>query len=726
MADLLGDASGVALLAVGGYGRREMCPGSDLDVVLLHDGRKDIKELADGIWYPIWDARISLDHSVRTAKEALAVAAEDLKVVLGLIDGRVVAGDADLGHMVVDRARSLWEKRAVGWMPDLDAQVRDRHARFGEVAFLLEPDLKEGKGGLRDVNVLRALAMAFNEIAVDQPIVDAYQKLLTVRVELQRRAGRATDVLLLQEQDAIAEGGGWHDADALMADVAAAARVISWASDDAWLRVRNRRARGRWSKRRMRPTAHGFMVRGGELTLAPDADAGSDPALPLKAIAASAEADAPLGRALLDRLVAESPAPAEPWPLAMRDALVAALGMGPAAVAGFEAIDHKGLFERVLPEWQAVRSRPQRNAYHRFTVDRHLLEAAAEAAAFTRDVSRPDLLLVGALLHDIGKGFPGDHTEAGMEIVDKIGRRMGFPPADVAVLVDLVRHHLLLPDVATRRDMDDPRTIEMVAAAVGDRTRLELLTALTEADSRATGPAAWSDWKAGLVRELSRRAAGLLAGDTGPVPPALPTEEHRRRMRERRLDVHLDGSTLTVIAPDRPGLFCRVAGALTLHGLDVRSAAAGSSEDGMAVEVFDIESAFGRPPDADRLAADVERAVSGRLSLQSRIDERARQYSTHSRPATVRPAEPRVLFDDDASETATVIEVRAPDGIGVLYRITRALADCDLDVRSAKVSTLGHEVVDSFYVTDSSGQRVTDAEHRAEIERAVLAELSRR
>jgi [protein-PII] uridylyltransferase len=338
-------------------------------------------------------------------------------------------------------------------------------------------------------------------------------------------------------------------------------------------------------------------------------------------------------------------------------------------------------------------------------------------------VSRPDLLLVGTWLHDIGKGFPGDHTEAGMAVVEKIGARMGFPPDDVSVLVDLVRHHLLLPDMATRRDLRDPRTAELVAETVGRRDVLELLAALTEADSLATGPAAWSEWKAGLVRELADRAGHLLAGGTADAAPSLVTEELRQLMEDRRLRVLVDGARVTVIAPDRPGLFARVAGALALHGLDVRSAAVGS-ERGMAVEVFDVQPAFGEP-DWARVSDDVSRAVAGRLAIDARLAERARAYGARRPSAAGGPAAPRVLVDNDASATATVVEVRAPDRIGVLYRITRALAECDLDVHSAKISTLGHEVVDAFYVCDQTGEKVMDAEHLRAIEQAVLAELAR-
>jgi [protein-PII] uridylyltransferase len=365
-----------------------------------------------------------------------------------------------------------------------------------------------------------------------------------------------------------------------------------------------------------------------------------------------------------------------------------------------------------LPEWASVRSRSQRNPYHRFTVDRHLCEAAAAAAPLARTVTRPDLLLFGAWLHDIGKGFPGDHTTAGVRVVAEVATRMGFPAADVAVLVSMVRHHLLLADVATRRDLDDPATVASVASAVGDRETLALLAALTRADGLATGPAAWNDWKAGLVDDLVRRTGAVLSGSSEPPAPGL-LDRHAAALAARALTVSWGDGVVTVVAPDRPGLFWRVAGALALHGLDVRSGSAAGA-DGMAVQEFVVEPAFGRTPDPGRLAADVERAVTGRLAVEARLAERARAYAT---PETL-PVPPVVAFDQEASETASVVEVRARDAVGLLFRVTRALSDCDLDIRAARVSTLGHEVVDSFYVG-----RVTDPDHLAEIEKAVLAAL---
>jgi [protein-PII] uridylyltransferase len=723
LAELLDDEKDVALLAVGGYGRQELCPGSDLDVVLLHGGRKDIAKVANRIWYPIWDTGVKLDHSVRTVKEALSVADQDLKVILGLQTARLIAGDEAMASALIAGARDRWQRGARRWLTALANHTAERHDRFGEVAFLLEPDLKEGKGGLRDINAVHLARLATAVVPEPPPeLAEAHDVLLTARVELHRSTGRPADVLRLEDQDAVATALG-IDADALMAGIAAAARAVAWVGDDTWRRVASWLAgpKGR-AATSDRPLGSGLLLRDGEVVLAPDAVV--DSATALRAGVASAETGASLSRATLARLDAEVPSPPDPWPTATRDALLGLLGTGRPAVGVLEALDQKDLITRLLPEWAAVRSKPQRNAYHRFTVDRHLCEAAANAAALAHQVSRPDLLLAGTWLHDIGKGLPGDHTEVGMQVVRTVATRMGFPPDDVDLLVAMVEHHLLLPDVATRRDLDDPRTAELVAEAVGRLDLLELLGALTEADSLATGPAAWSDWKAGLVELLVRRAAALLEGERVPPLAPLVTDDHRKLMAEGDVAVAVDGERVTVVAPDRPGLFSRVAGVLALHGLDVRSASA-AGEDAMAVEVFEVEAPFGAP-DWSKVEADLRRATVGRLALDARLAERARTYGSRRATAAVGPGGPRVQFDNDASASATVIEVRAPDRIGVLYRITRALAECDLDVRTALVTTLGAEVVDAFYVTATGNGKITDPEELREIEQAVVGELARR
>lgn len=724
LAGLLGDEAGVALVAVGGYGRQCLAPYSDLDVVLVHRGRRDVKAVAERVWYPVWDAGVGLDHSVRTTKEALAVAADDLKAAMGLLEARFVAGDAAVARELIVRAAEQWRGRFAKSLAALRDSVVERHSQFGEVAFLLEPELKEGRGGLRDLAALRAAGSV-----VGNGLAAAEELLLTVRVELHRRVGRASDRLALQEQDAVAAACGFADADALMAAVAGAARTIAWECDDM-LRRLSSRVSGRRPPAVAAVAGPGLLAVGDEVVLAEGADVRADPSLPWRAAAVAVKHGLVLGRPLLEALGSAAPAVPEgsPWPEEMRSALLTVLGGGEAAVGVFEALDQQGLVHRSLPEWEAVRSRPQRNAYHRFTVDRHLVETAANAAAFVREVSRPDLLLLGALLHDIGKGWPErDHTDVGIELVGSIAARLGYGAEDAAVLQAMVRHHLLLPDVATRRDLEDPATVEFVAAAVdGNAELLELLAALTVADSEATGPGAWGTWKAGLVADLVDRVRRRLAGHHPAEPVTALLDRFSAEVAARSVSVVVSGSEIGVVAPDRAGLFSRVAGTLALHGLDVREAQAASSDDGMAVELFVVASSTGREVNWERVRADIGLAVRGRLSVEARLADRIRDYSSlPRRPSAAREAEARVLFDNAASDVSTVVEVRAPDAIGVLYRITRALADCDLNVATAKVSTLGHEVVDSFYVRDSAGAKIEDAAFLAEIERAVLAELAR-
>ena len=702
LARLLADPGpGVALVAVGALGRQDPVPGSDLDLVLVHAGRDDVAAVADALWYPIWDAGVGLDHSVRTVAEAVEVARADLKAALGLLDARHVAGDAALSGQLVSAVRAAWRAGAGVRLPELRAAVEERARSAGEVAFLLEPDLKEARGGLRDVHALQAVAAAQVADPPGPAVRAAYDVLLDVRGELHRRTAtagrRGADRLLMQEQDGVAAALAM-DADELMAAVSGAGRTIAYAGDATWRRVGRAAPRRRLLGLRSasgpvrRPLADDVVEQDGEVVLARDAAPETDPLLVLRVAEAAARHGLPIAPTALARLAVSPPVP-EPWPPAARDALVRLLSTGAAAVPVFEALDQAGLLVRLLPEWQAVRSKPQRNSYHRFTVDRHLVEAAAAAATLTRRVARPDLLLLGALLHDIGKGLPGDHTQVGIVLMGDIAPRLGLPAADVDVLVAMVRHHLLLPDVATRRDLDDPATIRAVADAAGSAEVLELLHALTEADSAATGPAAWSTWKGQLVAELVRRAGALLSG----APPTVPLPLSARQdalVAAGVLSLEAEGDTVTVVAPDRRGLLSAAAGVLALHKLDVRTASAFARGD-TAVSVFRVEPRYGGATDWSVVRDDLRHAVEGTLALSDLLVSREAAYT---RRDTGPVASSTVRLVDDASETATVLEVRAPDALGVLHRITAVLDGLGIDVRSAHVSSLGADVVDAFYV----------------------------
>ncbi|WP_030346472.1 [protein-PII] uridylyltransferase [Streptomyces sp. NRRL S-1022] len=742
-----GAAHGVSLVAVGGYGRGELSPRSDLDLVLLHDGSDPaaVAALADRIWYPVWDLGLALDHSVRTPAEARRTAGEDLKVHLGLLDARHLAGDAGLTAGLRTAALTDWRNQAPGRLPELQELCAERAARQGELQYLLEPDLKEARGGLRDATALRAVAASWLADAPREGLADARRRLLDVRDALHLATGRATDRLALQEQDQVAAELDLLDADTLLRQVYEAARVIAYASDVTWREV-GRVLRSRAVRPRLRamlgggkpvtersPLAEGVVEQDGEVVLARAARPERDPVLPLRAAAAAAQAGLPLSLHAVRRMAATGRPLPTPWPAEAREQLVTLLGSGRPTIEVWEALEAEGLITRLLPDWERVRCRPQRNAVHIWTVDRHLIETAARASELTRRVSRPDLLLVAALLHDIGKGWPGDHSVAGEIIARDVAARIGFDRADVAVLSLLVRHHLLLVETATRRDLDDPATVRSVAEAVGSQSTLELLHALTEADALATGPAAWSSWRGSLVADLVRRVSAVLAGAAPDEPePAAPTAEQERLAieafrtggpvlalraqpepvtEEPSGDPEPLGVELLIAVPDQPGVLPAVAGVLAVHRLTVRTAElrAVSLPDDMddmddegAVLLLNwrVAAEYGSLPQAARLRSDLVRALDGSLDIAGRLAERDAAYPRR-RGWTAPP--PRVTVAPAASHHATVIEVRTQDAPGLLHRIGTALEKAGVRVRSMHVSTLGSNAVDAFYVTTGAG-----------------------
>lgn len=753
---------GAALVAVGGYGRGELSPRSDLDLLLLHDGSADagaLAALADHIWYPVWDLGLSLDHSVRTPGEARRTAGEDLKVQLGLLDARAVAGDLGLVAGLRTAILADWRNQAPRRLPALDELCRERAERMGELQFLLEPDLKEARGGLRDATALRAVAASWVADAPREGLAEARRTLLDARDALHLTTGRATDRLALQEQDQVAEALGLLDADVLLRQVYEAARTVSYATDVTWREV-NRVLRARSVRPRLRamlgggkavpertPLADGVVEADGEVVLARAARPEKDPVLTLRAAAAAAESGLPLSRHLVRHLAAAARPLPVPWPAEAREELVTLLGAGESTVGVWEALESEGIITRLLPDWERVHCRPQRNPVHTWTVDRHLVETAVRAASLTRRVHRPDLLLIAALLHDIGKGWPGDHSAAGEVIARDMAARIGFDKHDVGIVATLVRHHLLLVETATRRDLDDPATVRSVATAVGSASTLELLHALTEADALATGPAAWSSWRASLVADLVKRVAAVLAGEAPQEPePAAPGAEQERlaiealRTGEPVLSLHTQpgppaddgepepvGVELLIALPDRPGVLPAAAGVLALHRLTVRAAELRAVE--LPTEVGDsadllllswrVAAEYGSLPQAARLRADLVRALDGSLDIRARLAEREAAYP---RRRGVKAPPPRVTVAAAGSRLATVIEVRAQDAQGLLHRIGRALEQSAVRVRSAHVSTLGANAVDAFYVTGTDGEplpEVRAAEVAKEVEKAL-------
>src|SRR5689334_15911195 len=705
-----GHLPGVSLVAVGGLGRRDCAPYSDLDLVLLHNGAAGIDRIAAALWYPIWDAKVGLDHSVRTLPEALSVAHDDVKVALGLLDARHLAGDPALSGELISAAADQWRRTAVRLMPQLRELTSARWASHGELAFLLEGDLKEAAGGLRDVTILRGVGRAGVADTLRPAVRAANIRLLDTRDALHLAVGRRVDRLVAQERGAVAELLELDDGDALLRRVAGDARTVAHAVDDAWRAVdrlrAGRRRGGPAASPSRRPVARDVVEQDGELVLARTAiGPRPDPSLSLRVAAAAAIARLPIARATCEWLAAYCPPLPTPWPAAARSAFVTLLGAGPGLLPTWEACDRYGLTDVWLPEWARLRSLPQHHPVHRFTLDRHLVQAAYEATRYTREVDRPDLLLIGAFVHDVGKGLPGDHSVVGAPIAGEIATRIGLPPADVATVEKLVRLHLLLPDVATRRDLSDPVTISTVAAAVGDTTTLDLLHALAKADSHATGPAAWSDWKGRLMAELVQRVHAAL--DNGELPePPLPDPE----LLDGDLPaVHLDGDRVAVAAADRRGLLGQISACLALHRLDVVGANCGTV-DGRAIVEFLTQPRYGSPYDPVALAADLRRVAAGDVSVTQRV--RARAMSGRGGTAS-----PRVVWHRDVATDAAVLELRAADSAGLLYRVATALDEAGAEVRAARISTLGGDVVDAFYLVGSWAEQA----ERDRVEAAVLA-----
>ncbi len=704
------DASGVALVAVGGYGRGELSPYSDLDLVLVYDGYRNIDALADQLWYPVWDAGVGLDHSVRKIKEVFAVAESDLRVALGLLDARTVWGDLSIAQPMIERVRSLWTTRwGDRWLPELESQMAVRHEQHGDLADLLEPDLKEAHGGLRDVNVLSAVRLAFPEVEKTtdfDEIFKARDELLGARVALHTLAGRDLDRLLLQEQDQVARMVGAGDADDLMQSISAAARVVARTSDTAWRRRGHWRQRGQSAPDAPVALADGIELYDGEVRLSATAPVQSDVTLTLRLAAAAAEADRPISLESLITLARDAPEAPTPWPTQILMAFVRLLGTGDGLVAAIEALDAHDLFTRHVPEWRAVRSYHQRNAYHRFTVDRHLLEAVLNARVAITEVSRPDLLLLGALFHDIGKGHPGDHTEVGIELVQRIGPRIGLRDDDTATLVQLVRHHLLLADVATRRDLDDPATIRYVAAAVGDEQTLELLAALSRADGLATGVSAWGAWKAQLVEELSHRVRRVLQGhDLVIVPRA--NHDLLDDVTSAGVVVRREGDWLIVATLDQGGLLATITSALAILAIDIRSADV-TSVDGVAVDRFYcVPGPRGWPTD-DAIGAAVREAIAHPDAQRAKLTARAASYSAKPRSAHRITAGAHAL--PAASETSSVIEVIASDQVGLLSQLASIVAQRGFDISAARLSTVGDVAIDTFYLRADNQRPLTSEE----------------
>jgi [protein-PII] uridylyltransferase len=711
------DSEKVAIAAVGSFGRGELAPGSDLDIVILHNGsypQERLSEIVNSILYPLWDQKIKVDHSVRTRSEVREALSEDLKVAMGLLDIRLICGSADLVADIQSLALTTWREDNDRYLPELEKTLEERYERNGELAYLLEPDLKESRGGLRDITALRAMHVSGALTLPMERISQAESVLSTAREALHLVSGRDKDRLLFTEQDKVAAHLGYDDADVLMSDVAQAARAVDYLMQMAWHQYhrKGKDGFGRYLRKiRSEVISPGISVSNREVVIDPTFDLESDPVIGLRAAATAAQLGMRLSfdslRIYADALDAGRGALPQPWPREAREYLIALIGAGPAMVEIFEALDQEEIIFHWIPEWRGVRSLPQRNVLHRHTVDRHMVETAVSAAALTREVHRPDLLLFTALFHDIGKGTEEDHSLRGETLIQPLAARIGFNASDIATIQKLIRHHLLLSATATRRDLDDPATISSVAENITDVGTLELLHALSIADGIATGRAAWSDWKASLVADLVRRVRMAITDNTITQQPEL-TSEQIARAEDGTLSVVIEdrGSiyAIEVIAPDKTGLLSIVSGVLNILRLDVRSARTKTVKNVAVMEWIVVPDPNAPDLSSETLSRELTKGFESEGKLAQRIQDR---IDTYSQMPTIPVPAPVVETFLDAATDATIIEVRSHDRPALLFSIGDTVRKCNIDIRSAIVTTLGAEAIDTLYVTEIGGGALT-------------------
>ncbi|HEX6399967.1 MAG TPA: HD domain-containing protein, partial [Actinomycetota bacterium] len=676
-----GVPAGSAIAAVGGYGRRLLLPRSDLDLLLLHDATVDVEELTHAVLYPLWDGGFEVGHAVRTV-EGCREACSRLDAAAAMLDLRHVAGDEDLSREAADAVAAWAGSDVPAFVAAIAADAERRRERFGSTAHLLEPDLKEGAGGTRDVHAVWLIERALGGRLEDAGLLRGRERealaaaeafLVRARSGLHLETGKRTDRLVLDHQPSIAAAMGFADEPRLSAIDGLMRAVFEHARQVEYL---------------LGAVVGRFEDPGSDRVASP-----STPAEVLDALASHAEAGHEPPAALLDAIEdADLPEEAA-WDDDVRTAFARLLRAGERGAASLEVLDRLGLLDRYLPPWRDVRCRPQRDPYHRLTVDAHLTQSLRAMgrllsgegsqddpvqAEAVKQVTRPDALLLGALLHDIGKTGEGGHVAVGTRVVEALLDRIGIDVEERALVRAMVAQHLLLPDTATRRDLTEENLILDVAAAIASQERLAALYLLAKADAEATGPAAWTPWRRTLIRELVAKVqhvlergemgaelAGRLADRVDELrellvhEPPDEVEAFLRRIprgyllavepgrasrhfatispsvgaREARA-VHLEGLRpgtfeLLVVARDRPGLLSWIAGSLALAGLSILTAQVFTTDDGVAVDLFEVEGVW-EPEVPERrwreFRATLRRAIEGTVSLEHRVEEKRRWY----------------------------------------------------------------------------------------------------
>jgi [protein-PII] uridylyltransferase len=808
----------LALIATGGYGRGVLAPYSDIDLLFLSDaplgpqGRRQVEFML----YLLWDLGLKVGHAMRTVGECIEDAKGDVTIQTALIDARYLAGERTV-HEGFDAAFAAFRKQSglAAFLAAKRAERAARHARYGESPFLVEPHVKEGRGGLRDLQTLYWLARhAFGVqrmpelVGQDSPggglltpqearaIRRAWNFLWTVRFHLHYVTGRAEERLTFDLQPVVGARMGYtrhgvqDGVERFMKhlfltarDVVRLTRLLEPAIERAALGPPAVLPAGDAALAQT-----GIALADGKVLFAPDRVVEQDPAIVLRLVRAARDRGLEVHPLAFRALVRNAR-----YAVRLRGDLAASaifldILCGKDAARWLRTLNEVGFISRFIPDWARIVGLMQFDTYHVFTVEEHTIEAlgvltqlergdlaevAPVASELIGQVQSRRALFVAVLLHDIAKGRGGDHSELGAEVALEVCPKLGLTPEETETVSWLVLNHLLISQTAFKRDIDDPKTILDIAETVQSPERLRLLLVLTVADMRAVGPKVWNGWKATLLRELYWRVAEVLAGglsvperdtrvararsaaaallDGMPKPElnrylslgypgywlSFDPETHARHarmiqeaerenapltVRSRVLESRAV-TEVTVYVTDHPGLFSRIAGALAVAGASIVDARIHTMTNGMALDNFWVQDAAGGAFDAPhrlaRLAVLIEQSLSGRLQLEVEIGKLRRE------PARLRAVQipPRVVVDNHASNSHTVIEVNGRDRPGLLHDVTAAISDQGLQIGSAHITTYGVRAVDVFYVKDVFGLKVENERKLGTLRGALLAAL---
>ncbi len=809
-ADIAAIAESVALVALGGYGRQELFPYSDVDLMILFrpDVRDDIGRVADAVLYPLWDTGLEVGHGVRSVEEAVALAGEDFFFRVALLDARLLAGSQLLYFELLSAYRSQFvEGRRRDFVETMERFRRERREKYGSHSYLLEPHIKEGKGGLRDIQsmlwtagvvygleglngIVNAGILAPEEQA---PFVASWDMLIRIRNRLHYVSGRKNDQLHFEQQEEIAEAFSYRDhggslaVEVFMRDTYAHMQNIAVVTDQFFAHVADVLGIGGDGEAADKVIEKGVELRGGTLHLvASPTDLRKKPHLLLRLFLASGRLGVPVHHRsrkmvsanldLITEKVRSSTRAAKAFLAILENSVKAADVLG--------VMLETGLLSAYIPEFSRIHTLVQHDVYHVYTVDRHSLQAvdelqrvvAEQEAAFTL-VENSRVMFLGTLLHDIGKGSGRDHSREGAEIAAGIGLRMGLSEKESNELRFLVEYHLFMPENALRRDLNDSEFIKNCAQQIGTPARLGMLYLIAIADSRATGPSAWSEWKASLLQEmflkikpylefsgfdhahaglvesqveqgvlwLREQVSDLLAGEDGlkitvdELSPdyllsfnaetvARHVVTHRdnyRLLRQKSLvfaEEEKEYWSLLIMATDQAGLLAKICGVMALNNLTVLNARIFTWNDGTVVDVLDVRPTDGTSfseRDWLSLNRELDLAIAHRLGLSHRLFNKLAEVYGRRRELLSKE-QPKVVVDNETSARYTVIEVYGTDREGQLYRITQTMADFGLSIYKAFIATEVERLIDVFYVLDSSSTKIQDNDFKQEIINGLL------